>query len=96
MVYLKKNMFNKEEYRRELYEKYSKAEFQNQNLEFYKQKFKVRKHTILPKSIEIVALLILCFGVSVFAYNEVTKKNIEDAPEIKQEINKFERKSFDF
>lgn len=85
-------MFNKEEYRRELFEKCSKNEFENQNLEFYKQKIKVKKHSILPKSIEIVALFILCFGASVFAYNEITRKN----PEIKQEINKFERKSFNF
>ena len=40
--------------------------------------------------IGLVACFILCFGVSVFAYNEINKKTLN----INQEINKFERKYF--
>lgn len=81
-------MFNKEEYMQELFEKYSRMSaqgFQDDNSNFFRQKIKVKRHFTMRKYLELVALLILCFGVSIFAYNESNKNNKE---EINQKVNK--------
>lgn len=83
-------MFNKEEYKRELFEKYSRMStqgVQDDNSDFFKQDIKVKRYFTLQKSLEIATLFILCFGISIFAYSGANKSNKENNNENNKEIN---------